>query len=174
MHHGIEETTALIEAIGLPTQYRCQIEAKAIHLHRTGPITHAVHNHLHDTRMHHIQGIATAGIVDIETLVFGLQAVVGQIVDTAKRETRAEPPAFGRVVENDVENHLDACLMKRIDHFAHLENRVATHIGLMRCEETQAVVTPIIHQALLLQEVLADEALYGHQFDRGDPHCFQV
>src|SRR5206468_7375956 len=48
--------------------------------------------------------------------LIGGQAVVGGVVDAAERQGGAEVVALGRVVVDDVEDHLDAGLVERPDH----------------------------------------------------------
>ena len=41
-------------------------------------------------------------------------------------------------------------------------------VGVLRREEADGVVAPVVGQALLLQRAVVDELVHGHQLDRGD------
>ena len=75
----------------------------------------------------HVQRVAAAGEVHVVAAVLGRQAVVGGVVDAAQRQRRAELVALGRVVVDDVEDHLDAGGVQAPDH--HLELRAPTLRG---------------------------------------------
>ena len=55
--------------------------------------------------MAHVQGITSAGIIDVVALLVGHQAVVGGIVDAAHGQRRALLVAFGGVVVDNIQNH---------------------------------------------------------------------
>ena len=89
-------------------QCRGQIEAEAVDVHFLDPVTQCVHDQLQNARMREIQRIAAATEVFIAHRVVGRQAVVADVVDATKTQRRAGFVTLGRVVENDVENDLDA------------------------------------------------------------------
>ena len=47
-------------------------------------------------------------------------------------------------------------------------------VGVLRGEEADGVVAPIVVEALLLERAVVDELVDGHQFDRGDAELLQV
>ena len=47
-------------------------------------------------------------------------------------------------------------------------------VGVVRCEEADGVVAPVVRQALLLQEGVVDELVDRHEFDGGDAELLQV
>src|SRR6267142_961231 len=107
-------------------------------------------------------GSSTAGgEVDVVPAILGTQAVVGGVVDAAEAEGRSEVIALGGVVVDDVEDHLDAVLVQRLDHRLELVERrpepAAGRVAKVRSEEADGVVAPVIAEALLLEIAVRDE-----------------
>src|SRR4029434_4825515 len=69
-----------------------------------------------------VQRVAGAGVVRIARAV-ALEEVVCLVVETAEAQRRSVVIAFGRVVEHDIENHLDAGAMERLHEVAELVDR---------------------------------------------------
>jgi hypothetical protein len=67
--------------------------------------------------MAEIERIPGARIVDIEARLVGQQAIVRFVVDAFERKGRTEFVALGGVIVNDVEDHLEAAVVKAGDHF---------------------------------------------------------
>ena len=86
--------------------------------------------------------------------------------------------ALGRVVVDDIDDHLDACLMQRPDHRLELGDLLAPLAGggvlVVRGEEADRVVTPVVPQAALDQVRVVDELVDGQQFHRGDAEPGEV
>ncbi len=72
--------------------------------------------------------------------------------------------AFGGVVVDHVENHFEAGVVEIADHFLEFQQALAAVEGVARIrrEETDAVVAPIIRQALIQQIAVVDESMDGH------------
>ena len=86
--------------------------------------------------------------------------------------------ALGGVVVDDVEDHLDAGAVKRLDHpleFAHLLAAPAGGgvLGVGR-EVPDRAVAPVVLQAALGQERLVGDVVDRQQLDRGDAEMMQV
>ena len=47
-------------------------------------------------------------------------------------------------------------------------------VGVLRGEEADGVVAPVVVQALVLQGAVVDELVHRHQLDRGDAELLQV
>ena len=75
--------------------------------------------HVDDQRAVERAGVAAARVVDVGGGIVGRQAVVGRVVQAAQRQRRAELVALAGVVEHDVEDHLDARGVQRVDRRAH-------------------------------------------------------
>ena len=90
--------------------------------------------------------------------------LVGQ---PAEADRRAVGAAFRRVVEDDVEDHLDAGAVQRLDHVAELverAERVRTRaVSRMRREERDRLVAPVVHAAG--RRVLLVEREHRQQLD---------
>ena len=73
------------------------------------------------------------------------------VVDAAKAERWAVLVAFGGVVEDHIENDLDAGPVQRLDHVAKLIERpervLARAVGLVRREEGNRRITPVVDAA---------------------------
>ena len=102
---------------GAAREHRGEIEPEAIHVHRLDPVAKAVHDHPPDDRLVGVERVARARVVGVAGAVV-LEDVVGHVVEPAKAQRRPVVVAFGGVVEDDVENDLDARSMQRLDHVA--------------------------------------------------------
>ena len=78
------------------------------------------------------------------------------------------------MVEHDVENDFDPRLMKRLNHATNLQYGVATQVILMRSEEAQWVIAPVVGEFLVLQKRFRDKTLYWQQLDAGDTKRLQI
>ena len=106
--NDFEEGVQLVHAAGVARQSGGEIEAETVDMHLADPITQTVHDELERARMEHIEGVAGAGEIQVKARIFREQPVVGRVIDPAKAERRPEMIAFGGVIVDDVENHLDA------------------------------------------------------------------
>lgn len=70
---------------------------------------------------------------------------------------------FGRVVVHDVENHFDSGFVKLLDHRLELVDALAAEIELMRREETDAVVAPIITESFFDEIAIVHEGMHGQE-----------
>ena len=99
--------------------------------------------------------------------------VVGQAAIADRRAVRAP---LGRVVEDDVEDDFEAGAVKRLDHVAELvedaERLLARAVGVMRREERDRLVTPVVDPAS--GRVLRIELEYRQQLDRRDAEILQI
>ena len=91
-------------------------------MHLSDPIAEAVQNHPADNRMIGVKRVARAAVVGKARAVL-LEDVVGVVVKSAEAERWPGMVAFGRVVEDDVQDHFDACAVQRLDHVAELVDR---------------------------------------------------
>ena len=80
--------------------------------------------------------------------------------------------AFGGVVVDDVEDHLDAGLVQRLDHLLEvlhlLALAVAVRVLVVRREEADRVVAPVVAQPALDEVGVVDELVHRQQLERGD------
>jgi hypothetical protein len=85
---------------------------------------------------------------------------------------------LGGVVVDHVEDDLDAGGVQRPDHRPELLDLLAVvghrRVRVVRREEPDRVVAPVVAQAPVDQVVVVDELVHRHQFERGDPEPAQV
>ncbi len=112
----IEECTEPIDFVQLSGQGGRKIESKPIHVHLPHPIPQAIHDELKCSWMPYVQGVATACVVHIVARVIGDQAVIGGVVDPAKRQRGPQVIALSRMVVYHIEDHLDPCAVQSFYH----------------------------------------------------------
>ena len=108
------------DAIGTAGEDGALVEPEAVDVHLLDPVLEAFEDHLLDDRMVAVDGVAAARVVDVVHLVGGPQVVVDGIVETLEADDRALMVALAGVVEDDVEDDLDALPVKRLDHVSEL------------------------------------------------------
>ncbi|MNO90258.1 hypothetical protein D3C76_817650 [compost metagenome] len=124
--------------------------------------------------MAEIQGVAGARVVHVMAPVIGLQPVVGHVVDPAHAQRGAELVAFGGMVVDHVEDHLDTGLMQMRDHFLEFADLATGEIAGVRGEEGDAVVAPVVAHAFFQQMLVIQETMHGEQFEAGHTEVAQV
>ena len=95
----------------------------------------------------------------------------------AERQRRAEVVPLGRVVVDDVEDHLDAGAVQRLHHRLELVDLLADRarrVAVMRSEEPDGVVSPVVGQAALDEDPVVHELVHGHELHGGDAERPQV
>ena len=101
------------------------------------------------------------------------------VADPFEADRRAAVAAFGRVVEDDIQDHPDAGTVQGLDQIAKLVagvRRIEREAG-MRREEAVGAVAPVVLQAHgrgLRRNVLGVEGHDRHQLDMGDPQVLQI
>ncbi len=105
----------------VPLQDGRQIESKAIHVHRFDPVAETIEDHPPNDGMIGVERVPGAAVVRVARAIL-FKDVVRRVVQSAEAERRAAMVPFGRVVEHDVENDLQARSVQRLDHVAELVN----------------------------------------------------
>ncbi len=86
--------------------------------------------------------------------------------------------ALRGVVVDHIEDHFDARRVQGFDHGPELLHllavRAAGRITVVRSEEADRVVAPVIREALLDEPLIVDELVHRHEFDRGDAELHEV
>src|SRR5271154_3210511 len=82
---GLQEPALVVKAVRLARQDGAEIKAKAIHMGLRHPIAEAVGDHLDHPHMTEVEGVSSAGIVDIVARLIGHEPVVGSVVDALER-----------------------------------------------------------------------------------------
>ena len=147
-------------------------------MHHLHPVVQAVD----DQPPHHrVVGVErVAGAREVGIAAGPVVQVVDGVVQPAQAEGGAALVAFGGVVVDHVEDHLDAGAVQRLDHVAEFVEhrqrplRRGTRGGVahMRRKERDRRIAPVVDQAG--RRVLRVELEHRHQLDRGDAQVDQV
>ena len=168
----VEERRQPVDVVQRARERRREVEPEPVDVHLEHPVAEAVHEQLQHVRVPHVQRVAGTRVVDVEALVLFREPVVRGVVDALEREHRAEVVAFGRVVVDDVEDHLDARVVHRLHHLLELLDLLAEvaarAVLAVRREVADRVVAPVVAQPHLHEPVVVDELVHRHQLDRGD------
>ena len=173
----VEERRQAIDLVELACEGRREVESESVDVHLGHPVAKAVHDQLQHVRVAHVHAVAGAGEVEVVARVVLHRAVVREVVDPAHRQRRAEVVALGGVVVHDVEDHLDARSVEGLDHrleLLHLPECRRRRVAVVRCEERDRVVAPVVAQPAFHEVVVVHELVHGHQLDRGDSETGQV
>ena len=143
--NDVEERAELVDLVQLARQRAGEIEAEAVDVHLDDPVAQAVHDELQHARVAHVQRVAAAGEVHVVARVVRRAAGSRTLLSMPRSESVGpEVVAFGRVVVDDVEDHLDAGGVQRADHrleLAHgFERRAATREARRRARSTTSVL----------------------------------
>ena len=118
-------------------------------MHFLDPVAHAIDDEIARSRVSDGNGVAGAGAIGVATQVGAVEPIVSGVVQAAQTQRRSVFVAFHGVIENNVEDHLDAGGVQRLHHGAKFGDRIFDRIIGMRREPGQRAVTPVIHQAAL-------------------------
>ncbi|MPL70622.1 hypothetical protein SDC9_16381 [bioreactor metagenome] len=141
---------------GIPAQDRAEIEAEAIDVHLDHPVAQAVLNEAAHDRVVAVEGVAAAGIVFVPALI-RVEHIINRIVQAPERECGTEFVALGGMIEDHVENYLDARLVELPYHvleFPDREGRIALIVGFavpvgvagLGSEKGEGGITPVVAQ----------------------------
>ena len=170
-------------AVRAARQDRGEVEAEAVDVHLADPEEQALGDELLDQRDVAVERVPAARQVRVELLVVGLEVVVDGVVEAAEADRRALVVALAGVVEDDVEDDLDAGLVEGLDHVPELADVGALvgrdAVALVRVEEADRAVAPVVDEPLPGQRVRpADLGLVEledrQQLDRRDAQLLEV
>ena len=147
----VEERREPVDVEELTRQRRGKVEAEAVNMALDRPIAQRVHDQSQDARVQRVERVARAREVHVVMQVVGHEPVVRHVVDALEREHRAEVVALRRVVVDDVEDHLDAGAVQRLDHALELPYLLAAAAGGgvlgVRREVADRAVAPVVGRA---------------------------
>src|SRR3954454_12061298 len=124
--------------------------------------------------MREVERIAGAGEVLVVARLIRQQPVIRRVVDAAEAQGWPKLVAFGSVVVDHVEQHLDSGIMKaRHGRAERIERRLAG-ITRLRSKERDRVVTPIVDQTELDQTPVVDESVNREQLDRSHAEALEM
>ena len=139
-------------------------------MHLGHPVAQRVGDHLQHAWGAEVQRVPGAGVVDVVARVLGQQPIVRRVVDAAERQRRAALVAFGGVVVDHVEDHLEAGVVQARHHLLELGEHEGGDRGIARFggEEADRVVAPVVGEAAFQQMTVVHEGVDRQQFNRGD------
>ena len=105
-------------ALRITAEHGREVETEAVDVVFGRPVAEAIEDKIADHRMVAIQGVSAA--TEIQVGAVRGEEVIGFIVQSAERNDWPGGVSFRRVVEDDVENHLDPGRVKRLDQFLEL------------------------------------------------------
>ena len=118
------------------------------------------------------------GVVHVVLPVVVDEAVVRLVVDPLEAQRRTEVVPLGRVVVDDIEDDFDPGVVQRPHHALELLHLLAEltggRVSVVRREEPDRVVAPVVAEALVEQRVVVHELVHGHQLDGGDTDALVV
>ena len=100
---------------------RGEVEAEPVDVHLLAPVAQASMTSRRPVGRSRVERVAAAGDVDVAPPVV-VEAVVGRVVEPAEAERRPVGAALGGVVEDDVEDHLEARRVQRLHHPLELDD----------------------------------------------------
>ena len=89
-----------------------------------------------------INGVAAAGPVHVIRKILLLQPIVGAVVEAAQAHRRPVFVAFDGVVEHDVENDFEPCLVQRAHHRLEFGHRIFDSVTAGPVQTTRASCNP--------------------------------
>ncbi len=122
--------------------------------------------------MAQVHAVAGPRVVHVVAAILGDEVVVGRVVEALEVQVRPEVVALRGVVVDDVEDHLEAGGVERLDHLLELAHLAAAVVGRgvlgVRREEAVGVIAPVVAEAFVEQAGLVHELVHRHQLDGGD------
>ena len=165
----------------IAAENRCQIEAEAVDVVFGRPVTKAVEDEIPDHGLVAIERVAATA--EVQVIAVGGEQIVGFVVESAERNDRSGRITFRGVVEDDIENDLDARSVEALDQIFEFVDLLpliaACGEARFRCAEGQRAVTPVIAERFAGVGVLAKilvlvELEDRHEFHAIDPQLDQV
>ena len=157
-------------------QDRREVEAEAVDVHLLDPVAEAVEDQPPDDRAVALERVAGPAEVGVGRAVVGVEQVVVVVGEALEAGRRAVGAAFGRVVVDDVEDHLEPGSMHGLDHVAELVERGGrarpAGVGGVRREERDRLVAPVVGAAGRRRQRIELED--REQLDRGHPEIGEV
>ena len=177
----VEESRDAVERAVLASQRDGEVEPEAVDVHLAHPVAERVHHQPQADWGVDVEAVARARRVEVVARLVRRQAVVGGVVEAAKGEGRAQVIALRSVVEDHVEDDLDAGRVERPDHrleLGHLPARLPGpdlgRVAGVRGEEAQGAVAPVVREPPGSQEAVVDVVVDRQQLDRGNSERPQV
>ena len=171
-----------VEMLSVAPQRHGEVESETVDSDFVRPVAQRVERQEEHGSSPEIERVAASRGVHEASRVVRLSHVIGGVVDAPPRNRRPVAAAFARVVVDDVEDHLDSCLVQGRDHALDLVydglgagllcglRRVAGFGG----EEIERAVAPIVGQSDVRKEGLVHLGLNRQKFDSRDSQSLEV
>src|SRR5579864_6881791 len=121
-------------------------------MHVHDPVTKHIPNELPHNGMICVKRVANSRKVFIVSEAVLLQHVEDRVLNTAQRNRGSQLICLGRVVQDDIQDHFNACAVKSLDHLSEVLDLLTVHssnaVGLLRSEEGDGIVAPVILESL--------------------------
>ena len=139
-------------------------------MHVLDPVPQTVENHAAHNRLIGVQSIPGATVIRVMRAV-GVEDVIDLVCEASEAERRPLAVPLRGMVVDDIEDHLDARAVKRLDEIAELidgtEGVLSRTVAGVRSEERHRRIPPVVDQAR--RTVLLVELEHGKQLHGGDP-----
>ncbi len=169
------------EAILTPRENGSLIEPKPVHVRFSNPVAQTINDQFLHDRMVTVERIAATGVIKIELSVPGYQEIVDAIINSFERVDRALVIPLVGVIEDYVQDNLDASFMQSFHHISKLLEMHAClradATGALGREEAQRAVTPEVRQGLAVnhpQHRCFIKVENRQEFYRCDAQFFEV
>ena len=133
-------------AVAVAAEHARQVEAEAVDVVVVHPMSQAEEDQLADDRVIAVDRVAAAGVVAVVAGV--AEHVIDAVLQPLERQRGPEVVALGSVVEDDVEDHLDAGSVESPHHlleFSDLAARLLSRrVPAVGGEEGHRVVAPVV------------------------------
>ena len=145
-----------------------QIEAEAVDPHGLHPPAQAVQDQTQHIGVGDVERVPAAGLVDVAALLPVTQAIVGGIVQSAERKGRPVLVAFGGVVVDHVQDDLETRGVELAHRLAKAAGTGRAEVARLGGQEADAVVAPVVDEALFEQSAIVHEGMDRQQLQRRD------
>ncbi len=117
--------------------------------------------------MAEVQRVSGARVVNVVAQLVRNEPVIGAVVDALEGKGGAQLVAFGGVVVDDVQDHLEAAVVQAGDHLLELAQRIRDVGGVARVggEEADRIVAPVVPEPAVEQERVVNERVDGQELD---------
>jgi len=156
-------------AVAVAAEDRGQVEAEPVDVVVVHPVAETVEDHLADDRMVAVERVSAAAVVLV--VPAAIEHVVDPVLQPLEAQRRPFFVALGRVVEDHVEDHLDARPVQGLHHLLELADLVpgpvAGGVAPVRGEQRHRIVAPVVGPPRPVAEAVEDgELVHGHELHR--------
>ena len=144
-------------------------------MHLFDPISETIEDHAADNGMIPVECVSRAAVIRVARAVLCRECSRCRCRDR-ESSVSALMVAFGGVIENDVENHLDAGPVQRLHHVAKFvygaERILARAVGLVGREERDRRIAPVVDRPG--GRILRVKVEHRQEFDGGNAEFLKI